>query len=128
MLRIDERLLEFDVLVDELVDELLSSEETDNYRKRRIDFVGDADLQEELMTLNENLEWVNYRPELRELKKEIILNEKVYQLRLAENDLQELLSSITKSLVQELSVHVPIDENLVLRGGNHHQRRKFESF
>ena len=124
MLHIDEKLLEMDEVIDDLVLDLLDSDEVRNYHQRRADFLSDVALQEKIRELNKNAQHINYRPELRELKKQVNLNDKVYQLRLAENDLQELLSSVTKLLVNKVSEHIFIDENLPLKGGNHHQRRK----
>ena len=113
-----------DEVVDDLILDLLNTDEVKNYRQKEADFLSDFSLQEKLNELNENLDLINYRSELRDLKKEINLNERVYQLRLAENDLQELLSGVTASLTEKVSKYIFVDENLPLKGGSHYQRRK----
>ena len=94
MLIINEQLFEIDDLIDEVVKDFLELPEVAAYR----------------------------RPELAQLRKEILLNEKVYQLRIAENDLQELLSELTKDISSAISAHIFVDENLPLKGGSRHGR------
>jgi cell fate (sporulation/competence/biofilm development) regulator YlbF (YheA/YmcA/DUF963 family) len=124
VLHIDENLLAIDEEIDKLAEEILNSQQVRHYRQSRQAFRNDENLQDELAILNENLAYLNFRPDLRDLQKKINLNPKVYALRLAENDLQELLSELTKSLTASVSEHITIDENLPLKGGGHHQRRK----
>lgn len=126
VLHINEELFEIDDCIDDIVSELLRSEEVAHYRAARDEFLADDVLQGKLALLQENLEFTSIRPELRDLKREINLNDKVYQLKLAENDLQELLSNLAKTLSYSISKHIFIDENLPLRGGGHHQRRKIK--
>ena len=85
-------------------------------------FEEDEDLQSKLRLLTDNQEYIAFRPELAQLRKEILLNEKVYQLRIAENDLQELLSELTKDISSAISAHIFVDENLPLKGGSRHGR------
>jgi cell fate (sporulation/competence/biofilm development) regulator YlbF (YheA/YmcA/DUF963 family) len=119
MLIIDEKLLEIEDLLDELVGELLNLPEIAVYRQAKMDFLSDELLQEKLLLLNENLDYVAYRPELKALQREINTNEKVYAVRLAENDLQMILSELTKNITRGISEHIYVDENLPLKGGHH---------
>ncbi|MDR2975812.1 MAG: YlbF family regulator [Streptococcaceae bacterium] len=124
MLHIDNNLLEIDSSIDEIVAELLKSDEVMLYRKARENFLKDEKLQNKIAVLQQNIDFIPFRSDLRELQREINLNEKVYQLKLAENDLQEILSNLTKAITYSISKNIPIDENLPLRGGGHHQRRR----
>lgn len=56
---------------------------------------------------------------MRALQKEINTNDKVYALRLAENDVQAILSDLTKAITQSISDNIYVDENLPLKGGRH---------
>jgi cell fate (sporulation/competence/biofilm development) regulator YlbF (YheA/YmcA/DUF963 family) len=124
VLHIDNNLLEIDSSIDEIVAELLKSDEVMLYRKARENFLKDEKLQNKIAVLQQNIDFIPFRSDLRELQREINLNEKVYQLKLAENDLQEILSNLTKAITYSISKNIPIDENLPLRGGGHHQRRR----
>jgi cell fate (sporulation/competence/biofilm development) regulator YlbF (YheA/YmcA/DUF963 family) len=128
VLHIDEKLFAIDEEIDKLVEEILKSEQVESFRVARHDFQTDLSLNEEVTVLNDNLDYINFRKDLKELQKKINLNPKVYALRLAENDLQELLSEYTREIVTTVSEHINIDENLPLKGGhNHHDGRKKSS-
>ena len=122
MLIINEDLLEIDSLIDELVDELENQPQIHQYQKFKNELEADQELQEKIQKLSENQEYLDFRPELRELQKEILLDEKVYALRIAENDVQELLSSLTKKITSAISESIFVDENLPLKGGSRHER------
>ena len=89
MLIIDQNLLEIDNLLEKIMDEFLKFPEVEAYQKAKADFMADENLQSQLKTLEDNSEYIAFRPELRALQHEINLNEKVYAFRLAENDLQQ---------------------------------------
>ncbi|QPS71049.1 YlbF family regulator [Lactococcus garvieae] len=122
MLIINEQLFEIDDLIDVLVKDFLDLPQVAAYRKLKAEFEADQNLQDNLRTLTENQDYIAYRPELAQLKKDILLNDKVYHLRVAENDLQELLSNLTKDITASISKHIFVDENLPLKGGNRHER------
>ena len=122
MLIINEQLFEIDDLIDEVVKDFLELPEVAAYRALKTTFEEDEDLQAKLQLLTDNQEYIAFRPELAQLRKEILLNEKVYQLRIAENDLQELLSELTKDISSAISAHIFVDENLPLKGGSRHGR------
>lgn len=122
MLIIDEKLLEIDDLIDELVVEFMGRPETKSYLKTRAVFEADAELQNKIAVIADNADFIAYRPELKQLQKEIIINDKVYALKLAENDLQGVLSALTKVIAGTISENIYIDENLPLKGGSQHDR------
>lgn len=126
MLIIDENLLRIDELIDDLVDEFVKFPEVDYYKKAKEAFEADKDLQEKLALLKENENYLPYRPELRQLQKEINLNEKVYALRLAENDLQLILSNLTEEITQAISKDIYVEKFSPLGGegrhGRHHKK------
>ncbi|MGO3520395.1 MAG: YlbF family regulator [Lactococcus lactis] len=119
MLIIDQNLLEIDNLLEKIMDEFLKFPEVEAYQKAKVDFMADENLQSQLKTLQDNSEYIAFRPELRALQHEINLNEKVYAFRLAENDLQQILTALTKKITNSISEQIYVDENLPLKGGQH---------
>ena len=119
MLIIDQNLLEIDNLLEKIMDEFLKFTEVEAYQKAKADFMADENLQSQLKTLQDNSEYIAFRPELRALQHEINLNEKVYAFRLAENDLQQILTALTKKITNSTSEQIYVDENLPLKGGQH---------
>ena len=119
MLIIDQNLLEIDNLLEKIMDEFLKFPEGEAYQKAKADFMADENLQSQLKTLQDNSEYIAFRPELRALQHEINLNEKVYAFRLAENDLQQILTALTKKITNSISEQIYVDENLPLKGGQH---------
>ena len=119
MLIIDQNLLEIDNLLEKIMDEFLEFPEVEAYQKAKADFMADENLQSQLKTLQDNSEYTAFRPELRALQHEINLNEKVYAFRLAENDLQQILTALTKKITNSISEQIYVDENLPLKGGQH---------
>ena len=122
MLIIDEKLLEIDDLIDEVVNEFMKKDEVATYLKAKKTFLSDDTLQKKIAVITDNKAYLAYRPELKQLQKEIMTNSKVYALKLAENDVQEILSALTKKIAQSISTTITIDENLPLKGGGHHAR------
>lgn len=119
MLIIDQNLLEIDNLLEKIMDEFLKFPGVEAYQKAKADFMADENLQSQLKTLQDNSEYIAFRPELRALQHEINLNEKVYAFRLAENDLQQILTALTKKITNSISEQIYVDENLPLKGGQH---------
>ncbi|MDM5144555.1 hypothetical protein ICE98_01651 [Lactococcus lactis] len=119
MLIIDQNLLEIDDLLEKIMDSFLEFPEIKLYQKAKADFMADENLQNQLKVLNDNSDYISFRPELRALQHEINLNEKVYAFRLAENDLQQILTALTKKITNSISEQIYVDENLPLKGGQH---------
>lgn len=122
MLIIDEQLLEIDQLIDQLVEDFTQTPKYSDYQAIKINFENDSQLQEKIKTLQENMDYLNFRAELKTLQKEIISHPLVYQLKLAENDLQAELNTLSKHISQTISTHIYVDENLPLKGGSRHDR------
>lgn len=127
MLIIDENLLKVDALIDELVGEFSKMPEVIAYRKAKQIFESDIELQKQLSLLEENQEYLPYREELRQLQKEINVNQKVYNLRLAENDLQVILSNLTEKIAHAISKNIYVEDFSPLgrkgkHRGRHHQK------
>lgn len=124
MLRIDEDLINMNVLVDAVVCDLINTDEVKEYRIAQQAVESDEKLQQELMELRENADFIAFRPELRTLQQAINLNPKIYALKLAENDVQESLSVLTKKISAAISDKIFVDENNLFKGGNHHCHRR----
>ncbi|WP_332375184.1 YlbF family regulator [Lactococcus cremoris] len=119
MLIIDENLVEIDDLLEKIMDSFLEFPEIKLYQKAKADFMADETLQNQLKVLNDNSDYISFRPELKTLQYEINTNEKVYALRLAENDVQQILTDLTKKITKSISEQIYVDENLPLKGGQH---------
>ena len=119
MLIIDENLVEIDDLLEKIMDSFLEFPEIKLYQKAKADFMADETLQNQLKVLNDNSDYISFRPELKTLQHEINTNEKVYALRLAENDVQQILTDLTKKITKSISEQIYVDENLPLKGGKH---------
>lgn len=122
MLIIDENLLEIDDLIDKILVEFAKFPEVRAYRQAKSNFLDDKKLQEKIARLNENADFITFRPELKILQKEVNVDDKVYALRLAENDIQTILSVLTKKITSSISEKIIVDENLPLKGGGHRGR------
>ncbi|WEV44956.1 YlbF family regulator [Streptococcaceae bacterium ESL0687] len=136
MLIVNESLAKIDDVIDKIVASFLSFDQVNNYKKAQADFEADIFLQEQLkdlleknQLLAENEAYLPYRPELKELQREIRglqrevnLNEHVYKLRLAENDLQGLLADLTRDIAATISEDISIDEGLPFSKKGHHGR------
>ena len=119
MLIIDENLVEIDDLLEKIMDSFLEFPEIKLYQKAKADFMADETLQNQLKVLNDNSDYISFLPELKTLQHEINTNEKVYALRLAENDVQQILTDLTKKITKSISEQIYVDENLPLKGGQH---------
>ncbi|GFH42786.1 regulator [Lactococcus hodotermopsidis] len=128
MLTIDEKILELDDLTDEVVRAFLTLDVVADFRTKAERFKSDRVLQADLQTLAENREFLPFRAEVRELQKSILMNETIYQLKVAENDVQKSLSDLAKKIAGAVSDDIFVDENLPFGKGGHHGRhaRKFE--
>lgn len=122
MLIIDEKLLQLDEELDGLVAAILEEPVIASYLAAKATFLADEELQRQLSLLEENQNYLPFRKELQELQKSLLLNEKVYALRVAENDVQELLSKLAAELTGAISPEIWIDENLPLKKGGRHGR------
>ncbi|WEV60451.1 YlbF family regulator [Streptococcaceae bacterium ESL0729] len=134
MLIVNESLAKIDDVIDKIVASFLTFNQVDHYRKAKSAFEDDFFLQEQIKSLleknqllAENEAYLPYRPELKELQREvrglqrqINLNEHVYELRLAENDLQGLLADLTKDIAATISEDISIDEGLPFSKKGHH--------
>lgn len=120
MLIVNEDLMDLEDLTGKLTSEILLNPVFDRYKAAKLAVKNDNELQKKLSNLTENEEYVAFRPELRQLQKEVLMNEKIYALKIAENDVQEFLSDLTKKLVKSISEHIEVDENLPFsKGGKH---------
>ncbi|MCL2681527.1 MAG: YlbF family regulator [Streptococcaceae bacterium] len=120
MLVINDELFQIEDSITYTVERLVETSEFEFYWIAKKKFDEDIELQEKIKILDKNKNFIEFRPELEQLQKDIIFNEKVYQLRIAENDVQTLLSEITKNISHALSKNINIDENLPIKKGGHH--------
>ena len=131
MLIINEDLLAIDASLDRLVKQIMNLEQVKDYQAANEEFISDNDLQEKISRLDqlktqllEEKDYIPYRPELKEkqrkmrhLQKDILLEEQVFQLKLAENALQEVLDIIAKEIVHSVSDKIEVDEGLLFSKG-----------
>lgn len=134
MLIVNEDLFDIDDAINKIVENFLNFEQVVKYKKVQADFQADEGLQSKIRLyadksrkLEDNKEYVAYRTELKELQREvralqreINLNEHVYALRLAENDLQSLMAELTHDIVETVSESISVDEGLPFSGKKHH--------
>jgi cell fate (sporulation/competence/biofilm development) regulator YlbF (YheA/YmcA/DUF963 family) len=122
MLIIDEKIIELDELADEVVKAFTKLEVVETFRTRKLAFESDTDLQAKLQTLEDNRAFIDFRPEIRTLQRSLMMDDTVYQLKLAENDVQTSLSDLAKKIAGVISDDIFVDENLPLKKGAHHGR------
>ncbi|GAX46970.1 hypothetical protein [Pseudolactococcus reticulitermitis] len=122
MLIIDEKIIELDDLADRVAATFMKLDVVADFKARKLAFESDADLQQKLQTLEENRAYITYRPEIRALQQEILMTDTIYQLKLAENDVQTRLSELAKAISNVVSDAIVVDENLPLKKGGHHGR------
>ncbi|MDN5396557.1 MAG: hypothetical protein L0G05_08520, partial [Chryseobacterium sp.] len=91
-----------------------------DFKARKLAFESDAELQQKLQTLEENRAYITYRPEIRVLQQEILMTDTIYQLKIAENDVQSVLSELAKAISGVISDAIVVDENVPLKKGGHH--------
>ncbi|MFZ2476100.1 MAG: hypothetical protein WAW58_03035, partial [Lactococcus raffinolactis] len=97
MLIIDEKIIELDDLADQVAAAFMSLAVVTDFKARKLAFESDAELQQKLQTLEENRAYITYRPEIRVLQQEILMTDTIYQLKIAENDVQSVLSELAKA-------------------------------
>jgi cell fate (sporulation/competence/biofilm development) regulator YlbF (YheA/YmcA/DUF963 family) len=114
-------------LIDDVVQAFLKTEVAVKFRKQAQIFKADEVLQADLQLLEENRDLLAFRPEIRALQKSILMNKKIYEFKLAENDVQEVLSDLAKAIAARISETISVDENLPLKKGGHHGRHTCSS-
>ncbi|GAB2022905.1 YlbF family regulator [Pseudolactococcus yaeyamensis] len=122
MLIIDEKIIELDDLADRVAVAFMKLDVVADFKARKLTFESDAKLQQKLQTLEENKAYISYRPEICALQQEILMTDTIYQLKLAENDVQMALSELAKAISSVISDAIVVDENLPLKKGGHHGR------
>ena len=120
MLIIDEKIIELDDLADQVAAAFMSLAVVTDFKARKLAFESDAELQQKLQTLEENKAYITYRPEIRVLQQEILMTDSIYQLNIAENDVQSVLSELAKAISGVISDAIVDDENVPLKKGGHH--------
>ena len=120
MLIIDEKIIELDDLADQVAAAFMSLAVVTDFKARKLAFESDAELQQKLQTLEENKAYITYRPEIRVLQQEILMTDTIYQLKIAENDVQSVLSELAKAISGVISDAIVVDENVPLKKGGHH--------
>jgi cell fate (sporulation/competence/biofilm development) regulator YlbF (YheA/YmcA/DUF963 family) len=123
MLIINDALFEMEDLATQIANEIRISKEMQALEAAKADLEADADLQRSLATLAENADYLAYRPELRDMQKAVLTNPKVYAAKLAENDLQALLTDVTKQLAGKISPEIFVPDHTPLGNNNPHHRK-----
>ena len=120
MLIIDEKIIKLDELADNLASQFTKLTVVDTFRSKQNAFETNDELQNKIKILEENLSYIRYRPEIKALQKELLMDEVIYELKVAENDVQKSLSDLVKKIANVISEDVPVDEQLPLKKGGHH--------
>lgn len=134
MLVINEDLIVIDDAIDQLVNNLLERDEFLNYQEKLNALDQDSEVQvaiQELSQLTDSytkeIDFVKFRPELRELrrtilanKKKLDMNSKVIELRYAEVACQEILAEISQQIANVVSPTIFVDEGLPLSSSKEH--------
>lgn len=120
MLIIDEKIIKLDELADKLASQFLNLAVAKAFRSKKRAFELNDELQEKTKILAENMAFINYRPEIKALQKELLMNDVIYELKLAENDVQSSLSNLVKQIAGVISDDISVDEQLPLKKGGHH--------
>lgn len=137
MLIINEELLAIDQAIDCLVSYFLKLPEVENYRLKRQKFENDRELQGQLFAFQELKdsyeevkEYAAFRPDVRELKRQMLrmkrqidLNEVVVSYRQAEFDLQTILATLGEEIAQAVSDQIFIDSGLPLAPHKPHHKK-----
>ncbi|GFH41186.1 hypothetical protein [Pseudolactococcus insecticola] len=124
MLTIDENILALDDLADDVARAFLALPIVTEFQKKVAQFEADERLQEKIQRLEENRAFIAFRPEIRELQKEILMDETIYQLKISENDVQTTLSDLAKEVASTVSDGIVVDENLPFKKGGHHAHHR----
>ncbi|MDN6013813.1 MAG: hypothetical protein L0I12_08625, partial [Lactococcus sp.] len=64
--------------------------------------------------------YIAHRPEIRSLQQELMMTDEIFQLKLAENDVQGALSELVIKIAGVISADISVDEHLPLKKGGHH--------
>lgn len=120
MLTIDERVMALDDLAEVVAQEFMRLEVVSDFREKKQAFDQDNDVQKKLQTLEDNRAYISYRPEIRALQQDIMLSDSIYQLKLAENDIQTALSDLAEKIAAVISDEIEVDEHLPFKKGGHH--------
>ena len=120
MLIIDEKIIKLDELADNLASQFTKLTVVDTFRSKQNAFETNDELQNKIKILEENLAYIRYRPEIKALQKELLMDEVIYELKVAENDVQKSLSDLVKKIAEVISDDIPVDEHLPLKKGGHH--------
>lgn len=120
MLIIDEKIIKLDELADQLASQFVQLAVAKAYRSKKKAFESDDVLQQKTKNLAENMAFIKFRPEIKALQKELLMNDVIYELKLAENDVQSSLSDLVKKIASVISADIPVDEQLPLKKGGHH--------
>jgi len=137
MLIINEELLAIDQAIECLVSYFLKLPEVENYRLKRQKFENDRELQGQLFAFQELKdsyeevkEYAAFRPDVRELKRQMLrmkrqidLNEVVVSYRQAEFDLQTILATLGEDIAQAVSDQIFIDTGLPLTPHKPHHKK-----
>ncbi len=137
MLIINEELLAIDQAIECLVSYFLKLPEVENYRLKRQKFENDRELQGQLFAFQELKdsyeevkEYAAFRPDVRELKRQMLrmkrqidLNEVVVSYRQAEFDLQTILATLGEDIAQAVSDQIFIDTGLPLAPHKPHHKK-----
>ncbi|MGT2887747.1 YlbF family regulator [Streptococcus didelphis] len=128
MLVINEELLAIEEAIDDLVSDLKSTEEYQTYQRLAKQVENDSKLQVAIAQFQQMSEayasqsqFVRFRPEIRSLKKALLmakkdldLNPQISALRVAEVNLQKLLAHVSEELARSISSHIFVDTGLPL--------------
>lgn len=120
MLIIDEKIIKLDELADKLASQFTELAVVEAFRSKQNAFEADDALQNKIKILEENLAYIRYRPEIKALQKELLMSDVIYELKVAENDVQKSLSDLVKKIAEVISDDIPVDEHLPLKKGGHH--------
>ncbi|WNZ87940.1 YlbF family regulator [Streptococcus iniae] len=128
MLVINEDLLAIEDAIDQLVNDIKQTKEYKNYCQLRNVVKEDSNLQADLAffrqlkeTYDKEIAFASFRPEVKALKKELLLkkrqldlNAKIMALRYAEVDLQKILAHVSVAIAEAISPTIFVDTGLPL--------------
>jgi len=140
MLAIDEQLLEIDEAIDDVAQTFFTLDSVKSYLEIKREFLADSALQEKIahfqelkQSYEENKDYLAFRPEVRELRRQLIkekrildMNEKVSRLRQSEVEVQEILAELSQKVSSAISPTIFVDTGLPLapHKSHHHCRGK----
>ena len=130
MLIINEELLAIDQAIECLVSYFLKLPEVENYRLKRQKFENDRELQEQLFAFQELKDsydaakaYEAFRPDVRELKRQVLRMKRQIDLNEAEFDLQTILANLGEEIAQAVSNQIFIDTGLPLAPHKPHHKK-----